>query len=130
MFTENRWHKLWNFPGSLLIGAFGGATCGSLILSFGYFIGRGDAQTNTLGTFYVPGFILGALYGGLFGTFVVPIAYVLVLRRIGFSRPLVSAFVGTMVGGFLGAIVMPPLAMLMGTLGFSLGVAYAARKKL
>src|SRR2546421_3499797 len=84
MSTESRWRNFWNLPGSFLIGAFGGAICGSLILSFGYFIARGgDSPAEPFGTLSLAALLLGAIYGGFFGAFVVPIAYLAVLKRIG-----------------------------------------------
>jgi hypothetical protein len=130
MSTESRWQVLWNLPGSFLIGASGGAICGSLILSFGYLIGRGgDTPAEPFGTLSLAAVLLGAVYGGFFGAFVVPIAYVLVLKKTGFQRPLIPAFVGTLVGGFLGAIAGPPLAVLTGIIGFSIALAVIAKKQ-
>ena len=106
----------WSFL-SLLLGIVGGSACGAAILAFGALIGRNIALVW-----------LGLLYGALLGAFVGPIAYALVVYEIGFQRVLWPAFVGTLAGGFAGAIVGPPLAVVTGILGFFVGVFWARSK--
>src|SRR5882757_11012753 len=90
---------------SLLMGIVGGGLCGAAILVFGGLIGRsGTIGTEYFGYWNVDVIWLGLLYGGFFGAFVGPIAYALWVRKIGFQRALFPAFVGTLVGGFGGAI--------------------------
>jgi hypothetical protein len=114
---------------SLVLGVAGGAVCGAAILVFGALIGR----SGTTGTEYVghwePALVqLGLLYGGLFGVFLGPIAYAIVVRKIGFRKALLPAFVGTLVGGFAGAAAGPPLAVLTGISGFFIALFWAKSK--
>ena len=86
---------------SLLLGAAGGGVCGAAILVFGALIGRsGTTGTEYVGYWEISLVWLGLLYGGFFGVLVGPIAYALVVRKIGFQKALLPAFVGTLVGGF------------------------------
>jgi hypothetical protein len=61
---------------------------------------------------------LGMLYGATFGLLVGPIAYALVVRKIGFQKALLPAFAGTIGGGLAGAIAGPSLAAMTGIFGF------------
>lgn len=61
----------------------------------------------------------GFLYGATVGAFSMSVAYRFVLRKTGFKRAFVPSLAGTLVGGFLGAIVAPFWAMVSGILGFS-----------
>jgi hypothetical protein len=71
----------------------------------------------------------GLLYGALIGGFAVPIAHLFLLRKIGLKKAFVPALVGTLTGGFLGAIVNPFWAMVSGILGFSFAVIFVASRK-
>jgi len=51
---------------------------------------------------------LGLGYGGFFGAFLGPIAYTLVVRKIGFQKAVWPAFVRTLAGGFAGAFAWIP----------------------
>ena len=114
---------------SLLLGIVGGGSCGAAILVFGALIGRsGTTGTEYFGYWDIALVWLGLLYGGLFGAFVGPIAYMLVIRKIGFQRALWPALAGTLAGGFAGAIGGPPLAILIGISGFFVGL-YRAKAK-
>jgi len=97
---------------SLLLGMAGGGLCGAVILSFGDLIGRsGDTGSEYVG-YWTAG----------------PIAYALVVRRIGFQKAIFPAFVGTIGGGFVGAIAGPPLAAITGILGFFAALAWVRIK--
>jgi len=114
---------------SLLLGIVGGGACGAAILAFGALIGRsGTTGTEHFGYWNIALVGLGLLYGGLLGAFVGPISYALVVYKIGFQRVLRPAFVGTLAGGFAGAIAGPPLAVVTGILGFFVGVFWARFK--
>ena len=114
---------------SLILGILGGGVCGAAILVFGGLIGRsGNTGEEYVGHWNIASVWLGLLYGGFFGAFVGPLAYALVVRKIGFQKALFPAFVGTLVGGFGGAIAGPPLAAITGIFGFFVGVAWAKIK--
>jgi hypothetical protein len=116
---------------SLLLGTIGGGLCGAAILSFGDLIGRsGDTGSEYVGYWTVDTLWLGMLYGATFGLLVGPIAYAVVVRRIGFQKAILPAFVGTIGGGFVGAIAGPPLAAITGILGFFAALAWVRIKKL
>ena len=108
---------------SVLLGIAGGALCGAAILVFGGLVGRSQTTgTEYLGYWNIAEVWLGFLYGGFFGAIVAPIGYVIAVRRIGFRRAMPPAFVGTLAGGCLGALVGPPVAALTGICGFFAGL--------
>lgn len=114
---------------SLLLGILGGGICGAVILSFGDLIGRsGDAGYEYVGYWEVATVWLGLLYGALFGAFVGPLAYPFLVRRIGFQKALLPAFIGTLLGGFAGAVAGPPLAVLTGICGFFIALLWTKSK--
>lgn len=114
---------------SMLLGIVGGAVCGAVILSFADLIGRsGDTGYEYVGYWSIETVWLGFLYGGFFGAFVGPLAYPFLVRRIGFQKALLPAFAGTILGGFVGAMVTPPLAVLTGIGGFFGALAWTKSK--
>ncbi|MGB6483018.1 MAG: hypothetical protein WBE86_05975 [Candidatus Acidiferrales bacterium] len=115
---------------SLVLGVAGGALCGAAILVFGGLIGRsGNTGEEYIGDWNVATVWLGMLYGAFFGAIVGPIAYVALVRKMGFQRALLPAFLGTLAGGFLGALVAPPMAALSGIGGFLVGVCWAKDRR-
>ena len=115
---------------SLSLGMAGGGFCGAVILSFGDLIGRsGDTGSEYVGYWSVDTLCLGLLYGATFGLLVGPIAYALVVRRIGFQKAILPSFVGTIGGGLVGAIAGPPLAAITGIMGFFAALAWVRTKK-
>jgi hypothetical protein len=114
---------------SLSLGMAGGGLCGAVILSFGDLIGRsGDTGSEYVGYWTLDTLWLGLLCGATFGLLVGPIAFALVVRRIGFQKAILPAFVGTIGGGFVGAIAGPPLAAITGILGFFAALAWVRIK--
>jgi len=114
---------------SIPLGIVGGAVCGAAILSFGALIGRsGSTGTEHVGYWVIDLVWLGFLYGGLLGAFVTPIAYVPLVRKIGFQKAFIPATIGTLFGGFVGAIVGPPFAVLTGVAGFFVAINWAVQK--
>jgi hypothetical protein len=114
---------------AILFGIVGGALCGAAILSFGALIGRsGSTGTEYVGYWVIDLVWLGFLYGGLLGAFVTPIAYVILVKKIGFQKALIPATIGTLLGGFVGAIVGPPFAVVTGVAGFFGAITWAVQK--
>jgi len=114
---------------SLVLGIAGGGLCGAAILVFGAFIGRsGGTGTEYFGYWNVENVPLGFFYGGLFGAFVGPLAYGLVVRTIGFQKALLPAFMGTIVGGFGGAVAGPFPAVVAGIFGFFFALFWSKGK--
>jgi hypothetical protein len=114
---------------SIPLGIVGGGACGAAILSFGDLIGRsGDTGTGYVGYWNVASVWLSFLYGGLLGALVTPIAYVTLVRKVGFQKAFMPATIGTLLGGFLGALVGPPFAVLTGLAGFFGAINRAVQK--
>ena len=108
---------------SLLLGMAGGGICGAAILVFGAFIGRSGTTGTEYFGYWDPAIVpIGLFYGGLLGTIVGPLAYAVLVRKIGFQKAILPAFLGTIVGGFGGAVAGPPFAALAGICGFFLAL--------
>jgi hypothetical protein len=114
---------------AMLLGLLGGAVCGAAILSFGALIGRsGSTGTQYVGYWGIELVWLGFLYGGIVGALVTPIAYITLVKKIGFQKAFVPATIGTLLGGFIGAIIGPPFAVLTGVGGFFCAIIWAVQK--
>jgi hypothetical protein len=114
---------------SLLLGIVGGGLCGAAILVFGALAGRsGTTGTEYIGYWDIGLVWLGLLYGGFIGAPVGLIAYPMAVRKIGFQKALLPAFVGTLAGGFAGALAAPPLAVVTGIGGFFIALVMTKRK--
>jgi hypothetical protein len=101
----------------------GGGICGAAILVFAEFIGRSGTTGTEYFGYWDPAIIpIGLFYGGLFGAIVGPLAYPFLVRKIGFQKSILPAFLGTIVGGFSGAVAGPPFAVLTGICGFFLAL--------
>jgi len=113
------------FCASVLLGIAGGSICGAAILSLNVLLGRSGTTGKHFGDWNWAVAVLGLWYGGFFGAFVTPLAYVLLVRKIGFQRALWAAVEGTIIGGFAGAVLGPaPLAVITGIVGFFVGVCF------
>ena len=90
---------------SLLLGLAGGGICGAAILVFGAFIGRSGTTGTEYFGYWDPAIVpIGLFYGGLLGAIVGPLAYPFLVRKIGFQKAILPAFLGTVIGGFVGAV--------------------------
>jgi hypothetical protein len=108
---------------SLLLGMAGGGICGAVILVFGAFIGRSGTTGTEYFGYWDPAIVpIGLFYGGLLGAIVGPLAYPFLVRKVGFQKAILPAFLGTIVGGFVGAVAGPPFAVLTGICGFFLAL--------
>lgn len=118
------------FCTSVLLGIAGGSICGAAILSLNVLLGRSGTTGEHFGDWNWAVAVLGLWYGGFFGAFATPLAYVFLVRKIGFQRALWPAIVGTLIGGFAGAILGPaPVAVVTGIVGFFIGVCWATLKR-
>jgi hypothetical protein len=116
---------------SIALGVVGGAVCGAAILSFGDLIGRsGSTGSEYVGYWSIDSVWLGFLYGGLLGGLVTPVAYLTMVRNIGFRKAFLPAATGTLLGGAVGAIGSPPTAALAGVAGFFLAISWTVQKVL
>ena len=113
---------------SVLLGIVGGGVCGTAILSFNVLLGQSGTTGDHFGSWNSSVAWIGFLYGGFFGGFVTPVAYVFLVRKIGFQKAFWPAVVATLIGGFAGAVVGPLQAILGGILGFFIGVYWATFK--
>jgi hypothetical protein len=113
---------------SVPLGVVGGGVCGAAILSFNVLLGRSGTTGMRFGDWNPSVAWVGLLYGGFFGVFVTPLAYVFLIRKMGFQKTFWPAVVGTLIGGFAGAVAGPPLAVLTGLSGFFIGVYWATSK--
>jgi len=108
---------------SLLLELAGGGFCGAAILVFGAFIGRSGTTGTEYFGYWDPAIVpIGLFYGGLLGAIVGPLAYPFLVRKIGFQKAILPAFLGTIIGGFVGAVAGPPFAVLTGICGFFLAL--------
>lgn len=113
------------------LGIAAGAVFGAAILSFGSLIGRsGNSPGAHVGEWSIEVVWLGFVYGGLLGAIVTPIAYVTLVRKIGLRKALLPAVIGTLVGGLVGAIADPWIAVLTGVGGFFGALNWAVKKAL
>ena len=113
----------------VLLGLAGGAICGGAILFFNAFIGRSQTTGAEYFGYYNPwAIVVGLMYGAPIGAIVTPLAYPLLVRRIGFQKALVPAFAGTLAGGFVGAVVGPLFAVISGVFGFFTALLLARLK--
>jgi len=104
---------------SVVLGFFGGITCGAAILSLCGLCGRSQTTGAEYVGYWNIGLVLvGAMYGGPLGAIMGPLAYATLVRTIGFKKALVPAIIGTIAGGFAGSLVTPGLGVLTGIAGF------------
>lgn len=114
---------------SFLLGIAGGGICGAAILFFNGFIGRSETTgAEYFGYWNLWVIPIGLFYGALFGALAGPLAYPFLIRKIGFQKALLPAFVGTLMGGFAGAVVGPLFAVISGIFGFFLALVWARVK--
>ena len=114
------------FCASVLLGIAGGSICGAAILSLNVLLGRSGTSGEHFGDWNWAATVLGLWYGGFFGAFVTPLAYILFVRKIGIERALWPAVAGTLIGGFAGAVCGPaPVAVVTGIVGFFIAVCWA-----
>ena len=104
---------------SVVLGFIGGLICGSAILSLCALSGR--IQTtgeNYIGYWDYGWLLIGSMYGGPLGAILGPVAYVTFARRIGFKQATIFGTVGTIIGGYAGALIVPGLGVPTGIAGF------------
>src|SRR5690242_1884788 len=110
---------------SMLLGLLGGGVLGAAILSFANFIDWLRFGVSSYVGLWRADVWLGCLYGGLFGALVAPIAYLTLIHKIGLRKALLPAAAGTLIGGFVGALVGPGSAAFAGIAGFFIAIKRA-----
>jgi hypothetical protein len=104
---------------SLALGIYGGGLCGAVILSFIDLMGRSRTTGEEyLGHWSIGDAGVGFMYGAPLGAIVAPLAYVALVRAIGFRRAIIPATLGTIAGGIAGGVVHPLNAPMAGVAGF------------
>jgi len=119
------------FFASIFAGAVGGWAFGFVILSFGSFIGR-SGNTGQEGFGYwnpIPIFGLAGFYGMPLGAIMFPIGYFIFLQKAPIHKALLLSSAGTLIGGLIGALFGPPIAALLGVVGFFIAASIADREK-
>ena len=84
-----------------------------------------------IGTGYreIEGFVsTAALFGACVGAIITPLAYFPLVRKIGFRRAWYPAAIGTLIGGFVGFVLFPPVIFLTGVFGFFAALCWAYEK--
>jgi hypothetical protein len=100
--------------------------CGSVILSLCALAGRIQTTGDNYIGYWEWGLLLiGSMYGGPVGAVVGPIAYVTLVRTIGFRQATAPAATGTILGGFVGSLVSPLLGLPAGVVGFFVALVIA-----
>jgi hypothetical protein len=85
---------------SVLLGIVGGMICGSAILSLCALSGRIQTTGEDYLGFWNYGLLLvGSIYGGPLGAMMGPLAYITLVRNMGFKRAIVPAALGTILAG-------------------------------
>jgi hypothetical protein len=108
---------------SLALGIYGGALCGAAILSLTGLAGRsGTTGTEYTGYWSVWEALVGCMYGAPLGAIAAPLAYLTIVRTSGFKRAFIPATLGTVLGGWAGSLLWPPLGMITGVVGFFLAL--------
>jgi hypothetical protein len=114
---------------SVLLGLFGGIICGATILSLCGLCGRSRTSgANYVGYWNIGMAFVGAMYGGPLGVAVGPLAYVTLVRTLGFKEAIGPAMLGTISGGFLGSLVNPLFGIPTGVAGFFIALLISRYK--
>jgi hypothetical protein len=111
---------------SMLVGICAVGLCGIAIAVFASLIGhtmRYDARVGHLdigliSVSFAVGMVLGAFAG--------PIVYLTLCRKVGIGKAFLPAILGTLLGGFVGALWNPLVAVLTGIAGFAVALSWAA----
>jgi hypothetical protein len=111
---------------SVVLGFIGGSICGGAILSMCALSGRIQTTGENYVGFWDYGLLLiGSMYGGPLGAILGPVAYVTFARRIGFKQVAIFGAVGTIIGGYAGALIVPALGVPTGLIGFFVALLVA-----
>ena len=118
--------------GSILVGAVGGWLFGFIILSFGFFIGKGGDKGIGQEHFgyWQPRemFGLAGFYGIPLGAIMYSVGYLIFLRNVPPFKALAFSVIGTLFGGLSGALIGPPVAALGGVAGFFVAAFIASHR--
>lgn len=103
---------------AVVVGAGGGFVCGFVIGAVGGMMTTPTGHDGELVAQMAQLAVWGAWFGAVTGAIVVPMAYVLLLHRTGFSVAVVPAFIGTLGGGMLAMVMAPSYVIAFGVVGF------------
>jgi hypothetical protein len=113
---------------SMLAGIGAGGLCGIAIATFASLIGhtvRYDARVGHLDLGLIS---VSFAVGMVLGAFISPIVYLTLCRKVGMGKALLPAIVGTLLGGFVGDLWDPLVAVLTGIAGFVVALSWTAYK--
>jgi hypothetical protein len=116
--------------GVVVLGAAGGWACGFVILVFGDFIGRsGNSDASYIG-YWAPtdAAVLALFYGLPLGLLLFPIGYYAFLRYVPLKTALTRTTLGTIFAGWVGALIAPLAAALIGSVGFFIICTHVAER--
>lgn len=121
--------NVWLFIFTLFVGACGGWLCGTIILTFGGYIGRSGSTGLEYVGYWNPGYASWvASWTGLpIGAIFFCIAYCVMLRNVNWLKILLITGCATVFSGCIGAFVSPILAVWTGCVGFYTSCLYLAR---
>src|SRR5260370_26417948 len=110
------------------LGILGGGFLGAIILPLRVLTDRFRASGMGSETSWTAQVWIGLLLGGEFGALATPIAYITLIHKIGLRKAWLPAAMGTLIGGFVGALVGPMYAALVGIAGFFIAIKRAVEK--
>ena len=113
---------------SMLAGIGAGGLCGIAIAVFASLIGHTMRYDARVGHLDIGLISVSFAVGMVLGAFVSPIAYLTLCRKVGMGKALLPAIIGTLLGGFVGALWNPLVAVLTGIAGFVFALNWTAYK--
>jgi hypothetical protein len=113
---------------SMLAGTGAGGLCGIAIATFSSLIGHTMRYDARVGHLDIGLISVSFAVGMVLGAFVSPIAYLTLCRKVGMGKAFLPAIIGTLLGGFVGDLWNPLVAVLTGIVGFVVALSLTAYK--